>query len=271
MGLEIEVIEVKSEYAGNYVVVHEAKVKVWVRFDSKVIKDIANDVWEFLPEFVDIDAKEYERYKDVGLDPATMKIENYVKRLEDEFKQEFEKELIRELKVDYEIKSIKKEEEGYEDVYEIEVVFKEEFDSEMCEEREIIDEIEELKENFKGELVAIIEGAFGSAKYNLAEKVARKILIESLREEDDKQDKETKEELSEEPIEEFRRAIIVGSKDFYITLPKSYLKYLYRKFRKVPKWVKFAYYKDGKIVIEPIWSEKEIEKEKLEWFGITKL
>ena len=267
MGLEIGVVEAKSEYVGNYVVKHTAKVELWLTFDKKVIEDIVDEVWELLPESVDIDAKEYERYKALGMDPASMKIEDYVRELEDEFKRVFEKELIKELQVEYEIKNIKKEIKGYGIKYEIEVVFKEEFDSEMCEEREIIDEIEELKENFKGELVSVIESsALGNAKYNIAEKIAKKILIESLCKEDNKQ-----EELSEEPIEEFRRAIIVGSKDFYITLPKSYLKYLYKKFGKVPKWVRFRYYKDGKILIEPIWYEKEIEKEKLEWFGITKL
>lgn len=243
-GLEIEIEEVKTEYS-KYVVTHSAKVKVWVSFNYEVVESIVRETWEFLPE--DVDDKE---------------IEKYVWELEEEFKKIFEKELIKELKVDYEIKSFK-EQDGE---YEIELISKDEYDPDWWDENFSPEWIEELKENFMEEVEAIIEDAFGNAEVIIAERIAKKV-IESLREEDDKQDKETKEE----PVEELKRAVIVASKDFYITLPKSYLKYLYKKFGKVPKWVRFAYYKDGKIVIEPIWSEKEIEKEKLEWFGITKL
>jgi len=239
MGMEIEV-EVKSELKGSNILKHSAKVRVSF-IKEEVIQEITLETLEFLPE--DVDFEEIEKFA-------------RAREVSDEFERLFEKELIRELEeAGYQLKSIKKDEE-----YEVEIVSEEEL-----EEEEKIN-IEKFRKIFEEEIEATIKAAFGNAKCKLAEKIAKKLLLELKEEEMYKEVQE-----KEEPVEEFKRAIIVASKDFYITLPKSYLKYLYKKFGKVPKWVRFRYYKDGKITIEPLWSEKEIEKEKLEWFGITKL
>jgi len=250
--VEVEVVEVKSELKGNNILKHSAKVRVSI-IKEKVVQEIIQETLEFLPEDVDFE-----------------EIEKFAWNVSDEFEQLFEKELIREVQeAEYQLKSFIKDEE-----YEVEIISEEELELEDGEKINI----EEFRQIFEEEIEATIRGAFGNTIYKLAEKIAKKLLLLELKEEEMYKEVQEKEELveeskreEEEPVEEFKRAIIVASKDFYITLPKTYLKFLYKKFGKVPKWVLFKYYKDGKIVIEPIWSEKEIEKEKLEWFGITKL
>ena len=249
--MEVEVVEAKSELKGSNILKHSAKVRVSI-IKEEVVQEITQETLEFLPEDVDFE-----------------EIEKFAKEVSDEFERLFEKELIRELEeAEYQLKSIKKDEE-----YEVEIVSEEELEFEEVEKINI----EKFRKIFEEEIEATIKAAFGNTIYKLAEKTAKKLLLE-LKEEEMYKEVQEKEELvekpkreEEEPIEEFRRAIIIASRDFYITLPKSYLKYLYKKFGKVSKWVRFAYYEDGRIVIEPIWSEKEIPKEKLEWFGITKL
>ena len=256
--LRVEIKGVKTEYVGNYTVLHTAIVKISYLFDSdyysKVVKKIKQDMLEFLPD--DVGDEEMEEY-----------IKKYVTM--EEFKKTFTKELINELKVEYEVHRRQMSDEEIV----LEIIFREKFFEDLVDEREIIQNLDEYKRNFVDEIIDCVEMAIGNTTYTLAEKISKRLLLDKLKEEVyEEEDKESEEEQSkEEPIEELKRAIIVASKNLYITLPKSYLKHLYKKYGRVPKWVRFKYYRDGKIVIEPIWDLEEIPKEKLEWLGITKL
>ena len=254
--LVVEVEKIKTDVVeGEDEVRVRMKVKVDVRWDEyweeEVREWIKDELMEILPEdFTDEDEEVKTAISSINME---------------EFKKVFKKELNKLFKeFEYEAKELADSKYIIEIEQVYERVFEEDLDVDIEEaEKEMVEELEET---------------FDEALYNtvchFAEKLRKKILayayLKEVKEEEQEKPIQEKQE-EEKPILEYKRAVIVSSKDFYITLPKSYLRLLYMRYEKVPKYVKFKVYSNGKVVIEPILSDKEISRDVLEWFNITKI